>query len=687
MSEILTAETMWRLPRVGRPVPLPGRAACILPVARDLGPEGKDVRLWLQPLEGAARPLTAEGVESRAPAVDAAGETLAFLRAPGEDGAGARHADVAQVHRLPLGGGEAERLTDLPFGAEAPRFLPDGRVLLLSRVFAEAPDLEATAARKAERAEDSTDVRVSESRVFRYWDRWLTEGLVHHLLLLDPSSGRLDDLTPDWTRWLPFDDPGGGLDVRPDGGELAFTAALCDPPHDPLRFGIYLLELPAPGEAPRARPRLLAPEDETGHARQPRYGAGGERLVHGMQREHDFYADRQRLVLRRGGARRVLTEAWDRSAGAWAHDPSAPGRLWIVAEDEGREALCALDLDAAWDDPASHPPRVVARGGTLGVPVPDGERVWCVHQALDAPPELAVVELDPARVGEEVVAPRRVSRFTEEVMADLRLGAVRERVFPGADAEPVQMFLVDPPGGAASDREPAAEPPPLVHLVHGGPHGAFGDAWHWRWNAQVVAAAGYRVALVNFHGSTGWGDAFTRSILGRWGDLPARDLEAATDLLVAEELVDPARMALAGGSYGGYLVSWMAGQTDRYACLINHAGVCDLQTQWATDITQGRERSLGGAPWSDPEPMDRWSPMRHSAGFASPMLVLHGERDYRVPYVEGLQIYNAYKARGLPARLAVYPGENHWILSRANSLHWYGEVLDWLARWLGGDGA
>jgi dipeptidyl aminopeptidase/acylaminoacyl peptidase len=238
------------------------------------------------------------------------------------------------------------------------------------------------------------------------------------------------------------------------------------------------------------------------------------------------------------------------------------------------------------------------------------------------------------------------------------------------------------PDDSSTPDAAGAKPLPLVHLIHGGPHGVFGDAWHWRWNANVFAAEGYVVALVNFHGSTGWGQDFAASILGRWGDQPYRDIMAATDTLIERGLVDPTRMAATGGSYGGYLVSWIAGHTDRFACLVNHAGVCDFQTQMASDVTQGRARSMGGELWDDIDGMDRYNPLRHVARMRSPMLVVHGEDDYRVPYNQGLAIYNVYKAMHLPARLVCYPDENHWVLKPHNSRHWYGEVLSWLARWL-----
>jgi dipeptidyl aminopeptidase/acylaminoacyl peptidase len=282
---------------------------------------------------------------------------------------------------------------------------------------------------------------------------------------------------------------------------------------------------------------------------------------------------------------------------------------------------------------------------------------------------------DPAKVANAIDTLSKGGHITDRDVQEIR--------FKGADDDPVQMFVLYPPGekprGAKSK---GGKPFPLVHMIHGGPHSTFGDVWHWRWCAQAFAAPGHAVACVNFHGSTSFGQEFAECIMGRWGDQPYQDIMKATDLLVERGIADEKRMAVTGGSYGGYLVSWIAGQTDRFACIVNHAGVSDFQTQYASDVVHHRARSMGGEPWDDVEGLDRYNPLRSAAGFKSPMLVLHGMKDYRVPYNQGLEIYNVYRAMGLPARLVVYPDENHWILGRANSLHWYGEVLSWLKRWI-----
>lgn len=684
----LSAERLWAIPRVGAPEPFPDGARAVVPVTvYDVEANEGRTRLWLVELDGTRRPLTRDDVSSTEPAVSPDASMLAFVRTPtpkdknakGKDGGGQggrKHGDVPQLWILPLDGGEPECVTDLPLGVSGPRWLPDGRrIAFAAPVYRQALDPASAAERKTSIEERKASAYVTEHRVYRFWDRWLTEEQVDHVFVLDLETRELVDLIPDSERWLGLMGSGGSFRISPDGAEIAFGACRSEPPFGRLLWGVYTAPIPPPGAPELVRPpRLISPDDEASNARRPVYSPDGRHLVFGLQREFDYYADRQRLVAydRGSGASTVLTEAWDGSADGWEFDRSRPEVVFFTAERDARTALYALDLPAAIADPDGAPPRELLHGPTLGAPRPAGGRIWLTFDSVLEPPEIAVVELDP-QDGAGLV---RVTDFTAEAMAGLRLPEVEDVRFSGAGGADVQMFVLHPPD---APRDAAL---PLVHMIHGGPHGAFGDGWHWRWSAPVFAAPGYRVALVNFHGSTGFGDAFARSILGAWGERPMQDVEAATDLLVARGQVDPERMAIAGGSYGGYLVSWIASRTDRYACCINHAGVSDFQTQFASDVTQGRPRSMGGELWDNIEGMDAWNPLRQAAGFASPMLVLHGMRDYRVPYAQGLQVYNVYKARDLPARLVVYPDENHWILKPANSLHWYAEVLGWLGRWL-----
>ncbi|MFN2114130.1 MAG: prolyl oligopeptidase family serine peptidase [Anaerolineae bacterium] len=694
----LTAADLWAMPRVGSPAPAPDGSFVVVPVTSyDVESDKGTTRLWRAPAgEGELRALTSAACSSTDPAVSPDGRMVSFVRKPGDgdrdaggnDAPGApKHSDKPQLYVMPLDGGEAERLTDMPLGAGVPVWFPDSRrIAFLAPVYRDAPDLGATAERAKEIKESKVTARVTEDRVYRFWDRWLTDGDVHHVFVIDTVTRDVLDLTPTSGHWMPFMGQSGHLAVAPDGGEIAFTAVQSDPPYDPLLYGVFTAPVPSD----------IGPDAEAGDLRhltayhpadafRPLYAPDGRFIVYGLQREIDYYADRQRIVVydREADLHTVLTEDWDFLwASEWAFGED-PRRLFFNAEVDARNAVFAIDIDDALEDPTGNPPREVFRGGWLGAPQIAGGKVFATLQSLLSPPEVVSFNLDGTCL-------EKVTELTAPSLEAIELGPVEEIYFEGAGGDEVQMFVIHPPGSAeslAAKAEGGAQAgagTPLVHMVHGGPHGVFGDQWHWRWNAQAFAAPGYVVALVNFHGSTGWGEDFASSILGRWGDQPYDDVMAATDLLIERGIADPTRMAVTGGSYGGYLVSWIASQTDRFKCIVNHAGVSDFQPQYASDVTQGRRRSMGGEPWDNVEGLDRYNPARYASGFASPMLVIHGEKDYRVPYVQGLEIYNVYKAMGLPARLVCYPDENHWILKPQNSLHWYGEVLGWLERWLTG---
>lgn len=701
----MTVEDLWSLPRVGNPCPSPDGSRFLAPVTTySMDTNEGTTRLWLVPAgargagngrkEDPARPLTAVEASSSQAAWSPDGTRIVFVRKPGgEKGDGGAKSGARsttkpgpkfphrpQLYLQKIDGGEAERLTDLPLGVVDPRWFPDGkRIAFLSPVYNDALTLEKTEARAAELEGDPVQAHVTEDRFYRLWDTWLTDGKIHHLFVLDLETRQVVDLMPRWTGLFDPMEPAGHYRIAPDGKEIVFSTSKTRPPHDPVLWGVFTVVVPATlgGSAKTGTIKPVVPLRYPADTMLPVYSLDGRWIVFGLQREFDFYADRVRVVAhdRRTGKQTVLTESWDFSASELVFGDDAR-TLYIVAEVDARTALFALDFPAALKNPEASPPREILRGGTLGGVRVAGSRVFSNRSTVSSPPEILVSDLQ----GKE---PTLATGFTEPGMSRLLLSETEEVYFTGAEDHRVHMTILYPPG-AKKPRKGGrpSRPWPLVHMVHGGPHGVFGDQWHWRWCAQAFAAPGYAVALVNFHGSTSWGQDFTASILGRWGDQPYRDVMAATDYLIGRGIADARRVAVSGGSYGGYLVSWIASQTDRFACIVNHAGVCDFQTQYASDITQGRRRSMGGEPWDDVKGMDRYNPMRHAKGFRSPMLVIHGEKDYRVPYVQGIEIYNVYKAMGRPARLVVYPDENHWILKPRNSRHWYGEVLGWFERWL-----
>ncbi len=652
----LDPDDLWRLRRVGAPEPAVDGSFLIVPVTEhDVAGNRSVTRLFrIGPDGGDPEPLTSEDRNSSNPVVSPDGLSVVFLGKPVDD-------DEArpQLYLLPLGGGEAERLIDLPLGVLDARWLPDGSgLVLMSEVYRDARTVEEAKEKRDSLKNSEVQAKVTEDRVYRFWTRWLTDGAVPHLFHLDLKSGDLSDLIPEATRWMYFMDPAGSFDISPDGAEVAFAAEISEPPHDRLQSAVFTVPL-------AGGPERRLTEELPAHQRRPRYSPDGAYLLFGIQREWDFYADRVRLVAfdRAADTETVLTEDWDRSAEGWEF--SADGsRIVLAAEDDARTNLYSMPVAVA-------EPEQLVSGGFAGAARPNADgSVYFLNQSLTAPPEVHRVPIE----GGEVEA---VSAFNGDILAEFELGEVREIEFSGANGDRVQAFLVLPPGFDESQRWP------LVHAIHGGPHGVFGDAWHWRWCAQAFAAPGHVVAMVNFHGSTSWGQDFAARIHGAWGDEPAADILAATDHLLEQGFIDPDRMAIAGGSYGGYLTAWLMGETDRFATAIVHAGVTNLLGQYASDVTAGRERSMGGNAWDSLDDIQRWSPTDHAANFSTPTLVIHGEKDYRVVVTQGLELYGILKAKGVEARLVYYPDEGHWILKPQNSLHWYREVLAWLERFLG----
>ena len=647
----LTAEDIWAVPRVGSPVPSPdGNQFAVAVTSYDLEKNAGKGRIWLVPARGGEpRPLTSPEFSSGDPAFSPDGRRLAFTRKV--------NGGKAQLHVMPLDGGEAQKLTDLPLGAFDPTWLPDGSGIVFGTYLIKGHlTIEATKAEIERREKDPVKAQVTEDRIFRFWDTWLTTGEVPHLFRYDLASGSLRDLMSESLAWFDWMDPSGQYDLSPDGKEIAYSGVIFDESRSLMRSAIFTVAV-AGGKITSLT--MDHPADDL----RPRYAPDGNAIVYGMQHDPFFYADRVRLMRFDCGAdsHTPLLDTWDLSPMHWEFGPN--GTLYIEAEENGRVSAFALAR-------GEKAPKRLVEGGSLAGLRAAGNRLVFTLQNLSLPPEIHTA---PSAGG----APERLTRFTDAALAKVALGEVREMQFEGAYGEPVQMFVVLPPGYQPGRKYP------LVQVVHGGPHGISADAFHFRWNGQAFAAPGYVAALVNFQGSTSWGQDFAQRIQGGWGDRPFDDVMKATDLLVAAGLVDETKMAAAGGSYGGYLASWIEGHTDRYKCIVNHAGVYDLMSQYASDVTQGRAQSMGGEPWKGIEVIDRWNPARYATGFNTPMLVLHGEKDYRVPVAQGLECYGVLKAKGVPARLVYFPDENHWVLKPANSLLWYREVLGWIKRWLG----
>lgn len=645
MGRPITAKDLWTLERVGQPEHIPGTTDVLVPVVSH-GDDGKShSTIHRLSRDGTTIALTRSDRSSSEPAPSPDGERFCFL--------GAEDDDPSQVFVMPLGGGEARKVTDLPLGVRHATWVPNRNSLIVAApLYRSHPTIDGTASEKAKRT-DAPQPIVTEDRIFRHWKKWLAGSSIDHLFRIDLDDDSVHDLTPDIDTLIGTDDVAGSIAVSPDGVTVYFTLDDYPEPWEHLRFSIHSVPVDG-GDVSRI------PTGESVQQVHPRISPDGSTLVYGAQYEHAYYADLVRIVTHHlpTGTEEILTADWDRSAGGWEF----VGNDAVVfhAEDEAHVRLFTLPLDGGTPTPQTHAGS--NHGPRVGV-----DCYWHRTESIARPPEVAITSGGHTTV---------VSGFNDELLSELDMRPAAELSIEGADGARIQTFVVEPPGFDDTQRYP------LLHDVHGGPHNGNMDAWHWRWNPQVMAAAGYVVALVNFHGSSSFGDAFTRSIRGAWGDKPFIDIDAATDHLIALGFIDEDRMAVAGGSYGGYLVTWITTQTDRYAAAICHAGVTDLLGQYASDHTAGRDEAMGGNAWTDLDAILRWSPLAHTHELATPTLVIHGELDYRVVIDQGLSLYGLLKAKGVPSRLVYYPDEGHWIEKRDNALVWWDEFLGWLDRWV-----
>ena len=653
----LTLEDLWRVERLAQPTLSPdGAQACVSVTRFDMEENKGQASLWLlSAFGGAPRRLTSAGEKDGEPKWSPDGRWIAFVAK--RPAVGAEPADEeSQVYLIAPDGGEARRLTKMPTGAFGIKWFPDSRRLaFLSWVW---PDTRLAGLEKRFKAHKDRKVQahVVEHSAYRYWDHWLSDGRVLHVLSVDVDTGRVRDLLEGTKYGLVMADPSSNhYDIAPDGREIAFS-------HDPApdkRFD-HAHEIVAVDVRTR-RGRVLTKRSPLSHF-APRYSPDGKRialLVQDLRRSH---IDPHRLAFidRSTGRLTVVKTFWDRSIHEpfeWAPDSSA---VLFVAEDDARQHLFRWELDAP-------KPAIVARGGTVADFAVAGDCVAFLRHALDRPTQAFWTSGE----GE-----RRIEGFNDALVAGWRLGEARDVRIPGHDGDDVQMWVVYPP-----DFDPKRKWP-LMQVIHGGPHSMWGDAFHLRWNLHAMAAQGYIVAGVNYHGSSSFGRKFTESIEREFGKREYFDVEAATDFLLRQGYVDRDRLVAGGGSYGGYMVAWMNGHTDRYKAYVCHAGCFDWVSMVADDAWYWFPKELGAAYWDDAERVDAQNPRAFVKRMKTPTLVTHGLLDYRVPDAQGLAYYNTLKYKDVPTRLVFFPDENHWILKPQNSRLWYREYFAWLARFV-----
>jgi dipeptidyl aminopeptidase/acylaminoacyl peptidase len=647
----LSAETMWQLKRLGAPAIAPDGRLAVVPVTTyDIEKNAGLTDLWLVPTKpGKARQLTSNEASDTSPAWSPNGELIAFVSKRGDD-------KEPQLYVIPVAGGEARRVTNVPTGVMAPKWFPDSRrIAFLSRVWPEAKSWAEQAAQMERHATRKMTAQVWDKAPISYWDRYL-DGRETHIYAVSLEGGEPQAIT--FGRSLPLDaaDPDtSSYDIAPDGSEVAFVADTDASGVDP-NFDVFVMPLES-GE-----PRNIT-SDNPANDTSPLYSPDGRLLAFRRQTLKDFYADRAQLMLfdRRSAQVRSLTEDWDRSADGlvWAPDSAS---LFGSIEDSATLRIYRFNVSGGAPQPITRD-RSFSSLAVAG----SGPVIVGLRQSFTEPPTL--VSIIP-RTG----AATKLTDFNDTVLANVKQGKVESVTYTGANGADIQMWVAYPPNFTPERKWP------LFLLLHGGPHSAINDIWQWRWNAQVFASWGYVTAWHNFHGSSGFGQAFTDSITKEWGELPYQDTLKAAEWFAAKPWIDGNRMAAGGGSYGGYLASYLLGREHPFQTLIAHAAVYNLYTQYATD--DGAIKKRHGEFWEDFERFNRNSPHTNAANFKTPTLVIHGQADLRVPVNHGIELFNTLQNQGVPSKFVLYSNENHWILQPQNSLFWYDTVRKWLEKYV-----
>lgn len=570
-------------------------------------------------------------------------------------------------------GAGRRQLTTLTGGATGPVWSPNGKQLAFtSGVYPDCRDEACNADKAAKAAASKVKAHVTDGLMYRHWNQW-DDGTRSHLFVVGADGAGLLDLTLGATFDVPPGPFGGseGYAWSPDGRELAYTAKL-DTRDQAWSTDVNVYTVSASGGAAVNRTAANKGADQN-----PVYAPDGKAIYYVSQRRGGFEADKWRLMrLDRATSVSVeLLPQWDRSADGAI--PTADGRTLLVpAQERGNTAVFRVRLNDA-GLAASAPTAVVLAGHNGGATLAnDGTLAW-THDDAQHPAEVWVGRLsDGGMSGARALTQRNAVR-----LAGVDLPALEPFGFKGANGDSVFGWVLKPTAWQQGKKYPA------ILLIHGGPQGAWFDQWHGRWNYQMFAATGAGLVIINPRGSTGYGQKFTDGISKDWGGKVVTDLMNGLDAAIARNAwIDTARLGATGGSYGGYMTNWLAGHSTRFKALVTHAGVFNLEAmagateeQWFTDWEFGGTWWNGAAMASQ---YRKWSPHLAAGKFRTPMLVMHGELDYRVPIGEGLSLFTALQRQGVPSRMVVFPDEGHWIGKPQNQQLWWNEMQGWFKRYL-----
>ncbi|WP_296942364.1 S9 family peptidase [uncultured Massilia sp.] len=657
-----TVEDMVAMDRAGTPVVSPDGKRIVYTVrSTDVAKNKGHTDLYLVDLASAnpaPQRLTADAASSTDPEWSGKGDAIYFL---------STRSGSAQVWRLPLQGtraGEPVRVTDLPLDVDNFRVSPTGeRIALSMAVFRDCADLACTRARMEARSKDKASGMVYDRLFVRHWDTWADgRNAVLYSAPLD-ASGKVSGAPVSLSGTLDGDVPSKPFGDReeyrfsPDGKTVVFSVRIAGKTEAwSTNFDLYTVPA-AGGQAPR---NLTA--DNPAWDTKGTFSPDGRTLAYLAMARPGFEADRYQVMLLdlASGKKRKLAADWDRSAGnlQWTQDGKA---LVVDAEDVGQHRLFSIDV-------ASGKVTALTGKGSIGGYDVRAGTIAFTQANLQSGAQLYA--MTPGGTGA-----KPLTALNKERLADVRWGESEQFSFAGANGDTVHGYVMKP-----WNYEPGKKYP-IAFLVHGGPQGSFGNGWSYRWNPQTYAGAGYAAVFIDFHGSTGYGQKFTDAISGDWGGKPLEDLQKGLAAAVAKyPWLDRANACALGASYGGYMMNWIQGNwPDGFKCIVNHDGVFDTrgmafstEEQWFTDWENG------GSYFAVPQNYETFNPVLHVAKWKTPMLVVQGDLDFRIPTAQGLSAFTALQRKGIESKLLVFPDENHWVLKPANSLLWHHTVIGWL---------
>lgn len=610
--------------------------------------------IWIVPTkEGEPWRLTASPKSDYNPCWSPDGEKIAFI---------STRSGTPQIWIIDPRGGEASQLSTLSTGASGVTWSPTGKHFALSSsVFPECPDEDCNQKKMEEIKKSQVKAKIFDHLLFRHWNAW-RDGKRDHLFLIPSEGGKAVDLTPG-----DYDTPpislGSSHDhaFSPDGEEICFVRNI-DPELN-ISLGtnndIFITSIEGG--------KIEQITTNKANDNSPHYSPDGRFIAYRAMARAGFEADKYNIILydRKHKTKTNLTEDLDCSVDEilWLSGISS---LYFTYQEKGRISLARIDIQDKNIEKILEGHYI--RSLSLS---PDGRTIFFLKQSLNHPSNIYSFDLKTKKMAQ-------ITDINGDFLMNIKMRPLEEFWFEGAEGEKIHGLLLKPPSFDSSKKYP------LVMLIHGGPQGAWSDNFHYRWNAQMFASPGYVVAMINFHGSTGYGQKFTDSISGDWGGKPFEDLMKGCDYLLAHyDFIDNKRLAAAGASYGGYMVNWIEGHTDRFKCLISHAGVFDLRSMYgATEELWFPEWEFKGAPWTNKEMYEKWSPSAYVEYFRTPCLVIHSQYDFRVPVTQGFQFFTSLQRMNIPSKMLYFPDEDHFVQKPQNAELWWKTVHEWLAKYL-----